>query len=59
MTKGFVHFTVVHKTNNKQTYVNTITEETVEVHTNLIESSWNYAKQHFRKGHGKATLKVS
>lgn len=46
---GYEHFTVIHKYSFKKTYVNTKTQDIVEVHRNRIEGAWKHAKDHFRK----------
>ncbi|XP_061187524.1 uncharacterized protein LOC133195646 [Saccostrea echinata] len=46
---GYDHFTVLHKYSFKKTYINTKSQEVVEVLTNRIEGAWKHAKDHFRR----------
>jgi transposase-like protein len=46
---GYSHFTVLHKYAFKKSYINTATNEEVQVHTNRIEGAWKHAKDHFRR----------
>jgi len=48
-SKGYRHFTVIHKKTFKSFYRNVETGDIVEVHTNRIEGAWRHAKTHFRK----------
>ena len=52
---GYVHFTVVHKTNFEQRYQNVDIGETVDCNTNRIEGTWNLCKDHFRRINGLNT----
>ena len=52
---GYQHYTVVHKSNFKQTYQNASTCEIVECHTNRIEGAWKHCKDHFRRINGTNT----
>ena len=49
---GYEHYTVIHKDEFKAVYINTETEEEVELHTNRIEGAWAHAKNHFKKIYG-------
>ena len=39
-------------------YVNQVSQEEVEVHTNRIEGAWKHAKDHFRKISGTKIIQV-
>ena len=47
--RGYKNFTVEHKHNFVQRYRDTLSGEIRTVHTNRIEGSWKFAKDHFRK----------
>ena len=51
-SRGYRHFTVLHKYAFKKIYVNVETKEEIVVHTNRIEGAWKHAKNHFRKMSG-------
>ncbi len=50
--RGYQHFSVNHKVGFKKTYVNVLSGEEIEVHTNTIEGCWKHNKQHFRHING-------
>ena len=43
---GYDHFTVIHKHSYKKIYVNTETQEEVEVKSNQIEGAWKIQRCH-------------
>ena len=45
----YKHFTVSHKHNYMQIYINTLTGQEITINTNTIEICWVYAKNHFRR----------
>ena len=51
-SRGYAHFTVLHKYSFKKIYVNVETKEEITVHTNMIEGAWKHGKEHFRRMSG-------
>ena len=51
----YEHYTVVHKSNFKQRYLNVDTGEIIDCHTNRIEGAWEHCKDHFRRINGTNT----
>ena len=52
MTRGYKHFTVLHKYAFKKVYVEVATKKEVAVHINRIEGAWKHTKSHISKMSG-------
>ena len=50
--EGYLHYSINHKTNFVQEYLDTETGEILQIHTNNVEGQWATTKKYFKAKNG-------